>query len=131
MIDIDECQSEPCSRKSDTSVCRDYVNAYTCDCDRGWMGKDCKTDINECENDQCLHGSCRNKPGGFECRCDRGYTGELCEVDIKTCDSDPCGFNGSCSEENGRYKCTCREGFLGRYCDKDFKDDYRDFYVFL
>ena len=38
--DIDECSSSPCQNGGQ---CQDEVNKYTCTCDPGYEGSDCKT----------------------------------------------------------------------------------------
>jgi EGF-like domain len=41
-------------------TCQDLLNAYECKCDKGFTGVHCETDINECEPDPCVHGTCRD-----------------------------------------------------------------------
>lgn len=39
-------------------VLQDLVNGYTCDCNLGWTGVTCDTDIDECQTDPCVNGNC-------------------------------------------------------------------------
>ena len=53
----------------------------TMDCDQGYTGQLCETDINECEGVDCSgNGECLDGVGSFSCVCSSGYTGELCEI---------------------------------------------------
>lgn len=50
-------------------VCRDGH----CDCIKGYHGKTCEEDVDECaQYEECQH-ECRNTPGGFYCSCPRGF----------------------------------------------------------
>eukprot|EP00058_Branchiostoma_floridae_P019839 XP_002605329.1 hypothetical protein BRAFLDRAFT_89027 [Branchiostoma floridae] len=37
------------------------------------------TDIDECTNQPCQHGTCANQYGGYKCTCSPGWTGQNCE----------------------------------------------------
>lgn len=58
---------------------------YICVCQPGVIGKNCETNINECETNPCEEGTCVDKVGGFVCECEEGFTGERCEIDIDEC----------------------------------------------
>ena len=40
-------------------------------------GELCDVDINECDEDPCLHGECENMEGSFGCDCDPGFEGNF------------------------------------------------------
>lgn len=46
---------------------------------------DLVSDINECLESPCVHGSCSNLAGSFQCNCDAGWTGALCDNGIVSC----------------------------------------------
>jgi len=50
-----------------------------CDCDEGWIGEYCQTDV--CHN-YCLYGVCRSLEDLPVCLCDQGYEGDRCERQI-------------------------------------------------
>lgn len=64
----------PCSVK-------DEVNGYHCLCPRGFTGKNCEIETNECESNPCQNGGrCRDLVNGFTCLCSQGFSGVFCEV---------------------------------------------------
>ena len=74
----DECVTlKPCH--GDAKCSTNAFGQYNCLCQRGWTGKNCSTDIDECAmtgQSPCHHGgTCVNKPGTFVCQCIPGYTG--------------------------------------------------------
>lgn len=34
------------------------LNGFSCNCAPGWTGSTCGTDINECNPNPCVHGTC-------------------------------------------------------------------------
>ncbi|KAH3747337.1 hypothetical protein DPMN_181762 [Dreissena polymorpha] len=60
---------------SHTSVCN-TVNG-SCTCDAGWVGTECKTDVNECASAngfKChANSTCVNTLGSYTCDCDPGF----------------------------------------------------------
>jgi len=53
---------------------------YTCTCDKGYEGKDCEKDTDDCVSVLCGgHGTCLDGLASFTCSCETGYSGELCE----------------------------------------------------
>jgi len=76
----DECVTlKPCY--GDAKCTTNAFGHYTCLCPRGWIGKNCSTDIDECAsyvNSPCYHGgTCVNTLGSFTCQCVPGYTGNF------------------------------------------------------
>jgi hypothetical protein len=45
-VNIDECESNPCHNGAS---CLDGIADYTCLCQAGFTGRDCKVNIDECE----------------------------------------------------------------------------------
>ena len=74
---IDQCYSNPCYGAA-TCMTNPY-GKYNCYCPKGWSGKNCSTDIDDCMSSilsPCHHGgTCVNTPGSFVCQCVPGYTG--------------------------------------------------------
>ncbi|KAI8477562.1 hypothetical protein Bbelb_447050, partial [Branchiostoma belcheri] len=83
------------------------------------------TDINECYNEPCQHGSCVNKDVGYTCTCSPGWTGQNCQQDINECTRKPCQ-HGRCVNKDGGYKCTCSPGWTGPNCQKDINECSRN-----
>lgn len=45
------------------------VKPDTCLCAKGFKGKHCETDIDECKEEKPCDQICRNTPGSFKCDC--------------------------------------------------------------
>ena len=68
-------------------TCINQVHAYTCTCDPGFAGKDCQTNINDCDaalvdraGEKCANGGvCVDGNNTYSCDCQPGFTGELCK----------------------------------------------------
>ncbi|GFQ98968.1 hypothetical protein TNCT_66841, partial [Trichonephila clavata] len=82
---IDECQENPCH---DTAICMNNIGSFTCQCEKGYRGENCRCsevekyeaceDIDECREDSWTCPSweniqCYNLPGTFKCMCKPGY----------------------------------------------------------
>jgi len=65
----------------------------TCECNTGYEGTSCETDINECSTSPCLNvGTCaEGAPGTYECTCTDGFTGDNCEICPEDADGDGYG----------------------------------------
>ena len=51
---------------------------FDCDCDRGYEGYRCETEVNECLSNPCQHGAhCQDRLATYECACTIGYTGKV------------------------------------------------------
>ena len=85
---------------------------YLCIC---IVGTICETNINECESDPCVYGSCVDKVNMFECQCMAGYTGLLCADEINECLESPCANNATCVDLIADYRCDCDDGTLVQY----------------
>lgn len=114
--DRDACQSQPCKNGG---TCLKLLDDYYCLCPSNWEGKDCDTDVNECQNLAgtdlgCQNGSlCINLPGFYVCICRMGWYGQHCTRKTKDCsegDFEMCGY-GSCLQTNDDIKCICNQGW--------------------
>lgn len=57
---------------SNLSICR-----YLCACERGWEGKNCEREKNECQSNPCQNGgTCNDHLNGYTCLCSRGFAGK-------------------------------------------------------
>ncbi|KAL9952656.1 hypothetical protein ACROYT_G039940 [Oculina patagonica] len=62
-------------------MCVDQVNGYVCNCQMGYVGVHCQTNINECSSNPCLNGAtCVDQVNGYVCNCQPGYTGVNCQT---------------------------------------------------
>ncbi|CAH3188757.1 unnamed protein product, partial [Porites lobata] len=76
------CDSSPCKN---TGKCIPLYqkNGYKCTCVKGFTGRNCETNINDCVNITCLNnGTCIDLIDGFNCSCPPGYAGNRCEIGI-------------------------------------------------
>ena len=95
------------------------VNNFSCACNAGYTGNSCDTDINECETNPCVQGTCTNLDGDYSCSCPPGTTGRDCNQDVDECQtSNPCLNGGTCANTIGSYTCACETGFTGSTCDE-------------
>ena len=67
----------------------------------GYSGPNCEIDINECEPDPCVHGSCTDLTAAFSCDCEQGWEGRLCDLNIDDCltnTTNICHNGGYCND---------------------------------
>ena len=78
------------------------INDYRCDCAAGYTGRDCETDIDDCQTAPCENnGTCIDQVNGYNCSCLQGFTGHNCSINIDDCTLSPCS--------NGGNACSCEE----------------------
>merc|ERR1719431_577666 len=77
-----DCVGNPCYHGS----CEDGDDEYFCICSKGWKGKNCNQDINECNKSPCKNGgTCTNSYGSYSCKCQDGWTGNNCHEVYNCC----------------------------------------------
>ncbi|VDP11762.1 unnamed protein product [Onchocerca flexuosa] len=90
----------------------------TCLCAKGYTGKFCKNDVDECEDKNiCGNGKCLNTFGSFVCACDDNEAKILAHCNNSNnniCDN--CQRGKCVKQNNGQHLCECDEGYSGRYC---------------
>ncbi|XP_071806775.1 uncharacterized protein [Asterias amurensis] len=112
----------------------DCVAPDTCQCQPGYTGITCNTDIDECDLQisigvfnsvlKCDH-MCINSIGSYRCECELGYT---LNTDRHTCkDTDEClvsrthNCQQNCTNVPGGFECNCHGGYTingdGATCD--------------
>lgn len=75
-LDVDDCVFNFCYNGG---RCIDGQGWVCCECVFGFMGLDCKININECNLFLCSGGViCKDKINGFECICLLGKFGDCC-----------------------------------------------------
>lgn len=61
--------------------CTDRLNDYRCECEKGFEGKRCDVNIDDCIAHACQNNaSCVDSVQNYTCACNYGYTGKLCEI---------------------------------------------------
>uniref|UniRef100_A0A0R3RQB4 Cadherin n=1 Tax=Elaeophora elaphi TaxID=1147741 RepID=A0A0R3RQB4_9BILA len=96
-------------------TCQPHVG--TCLCLKGYTGKFCENDIDECEEENvCGNGKCLNVFGSFVCACNENDTKNSAHCNTSSSICDNC-LKGTCVEQrNGQSLCECAVGYSGRYC---------------
>jgi len=90
-IILSSCDSGPCA----FGTCVTIGLAWSCVCEPGWTGVQCKDGINECLSNPCLNaGICVDGINEYRCTCLTGYTGANCQTPINQCSTIPCQNNG-------------------------------------
>ncbi|XP_017600998.1 PREDICTED: protein crumbs homolog 2 isoform X1 [Corvus brachyrhynchos] len=126
--DVDECVTEPCHNGG---LCLERSNpahygtqphfpsnfsysqaaGFLCQCQPGFTGETCFTNINECESQPCQNGGlCHDLVNGFLCQCLPGYSGVECAVNINECEEGPCKNGAVCEDGIADYSCHCAPG---------------------
>lgn len=54
-----------------------------CACEKGYTGKFCDVNIDDCVSNPCVHGRCVDDVATYRCECQTGYYGDRCQKSIK------------------------------------------------
>ena len=94
-----------------------YPFTNRCVCREGWTGKNCDTEINECDvhgTNPCQNGAtCVDMLASFTCQCRAFFTGRLCETIFDPCSPayNQCQRGAPCQTNiDGTYTCSCPRG---------------------
>jgi len=110
---VDECSSAPCQNDG---VCTDLGAIYGCECQPGFAGVHCESDIDECAVLPCQNGAiCMQGVGTFACVCAAGWSGASCNEDMNECVSVPCQ-RGTCIDGVNTWACECPPGYADVVC---------------
>lgn len=116
---MSDCETTPCQNGG---TCLEMSHGYKCECQKGWIGRNCEDKTVTCTEKPCLHGTCKDTKLGFKCDCPLGYTGTNCEMQVNECKPNPCQNGGSCVNKGDSYKCSCPSGFQGTRCEENIDD---------
>ncbi|CAG9540792.1 unnamed protein product [Cercopithifilaria johnstoni] len=105
-------------------TCQPHIG--TCLCPKGYTGKFCANDIDECEEKNiCGNRKCLNVFGSFVCSCDDDDdNGAKNSIHCNNSNSNICNncHRGTCVEHNnGQRLCECYDGYSGRYCQLNIR----------
>ncbi|KAK4297327.1 hypothetical protein Pmani_030242, partial [Petrolisthes manimaculis] len=80
---LDPCQPNPCQH---TASCTNLTHhQYACHCPPGYTGLVCESEVNECDPNPCLRGTCHDHLNDFTCTCPKGWGGKTCDRDLESC----------------------------------------------
>lgn len=106
LCDIPFCSAEPC-QNGGYCVTKESMSPF-CQCQLGFTGRLCVTQINECDSNPCQNkGVCTDHIGSYSCDCSNtGFEGVNCEIDIDECMTGQhnCGGGGFCVNTKGSFK---------------------------
>lgn len=87
-------------------------------------GVNCETDIDDCVNNTCQHGStCQDRINYYNCDCAPGYRGPRCEIDIDEClEQKPCQNGATCIDKVADFECRCAPGYRSRNCEVEIDE---------
>ncbi|XP_070563038.1 LOW QUALITY PROTEIN: sushi, von Willebrand factor type A, EGF and pentraxin domain-containing protein 1-like [Ptychodera flava] len=116
-LEYNDCFTMPCQNDGN---CESLSTGYLCECQPGYTGAHCESDLDECESNPCLNNAtCIDKVNSFICNCPPGFTGDNCGENINECSSSPCRNGGTCLDDINAYQCICILGFRGTSCEID------------
>lgn len=128
-VEMDLCQSQPCSNGGSCEVTTGPPPGFTCRCPEGFEGPTCSRKAPACGNRHCHNGGLclpSPKPGSPPlCACLSGFGGPDCLTPPAPpgCGPpSPCLHNGSCTETPGLgnpgFQCTCPPDSPGPRCQR-------------
>ncbi|XP_066468415.1 protein jagged-2 [Tiliqua scincoides] len=90
---------------------------FTCACKKGFTGRYCHENINDCVGRPCKNGgTCIDEVDSFKCFCQSGWGGQLCDIDFNDCSPNPCRNGGRCVDLVNDFYCECKNGWKGKTC---------------
>lgn len=101
--------------------CQDSKNEfdYKCECAKGYTGKNCEIEIDECKSNPCHNnGKCIDRIGTYECFCKTGFSGRNCQKKDLDC-KEKCSEVGTaeCFNDRSNVFCKCKPDFSGDDCN--------------
>jgi len=67
-------------------MCKDHLNAYSCECLPGYTGANCETNVDDCAINPCKNGgSCIDIVNAYKCVCELPHTGRDCMEKLDPC----------------------------------------------
>ncbi|KAG1672648.1 Protein jagged-1 [Nymphon striatum] len=91
---------------------------FTCACNRGYTGRYCHENVNDCLPNRCNNGgTCIDGVGSFQCICQDGWEGKFCNMNKNECNPNPCRNNAICSDKIADFVCNCKDGWKGKLCN--------------
>ena len=128
------CDLDPCENDG---TCVEVANGYQCWCGTNYTGANCESEIDECDNELCLHNvSCHDNGIGCDCPlfaaglycevfCPLGNTGERCEQQVDFCQSNQsiCSNGGECRSTRMGAMCDCPPTHFGDRCELPCSND--------
>ena len=92
-----------------------------CNCNEGFEGDSCETQIDPCDDLTCVNGTCNAiSASEAECNCSSGWKGDACDVVDTVCseaqENNLNCINGDCVLDDGIPTCQCATGFSGADC---------------
>ncbi|KAL3877080.1 hypothetical protein ACJMK2_034835 [Sinanodonta woodiana] len=103
--------------------CTIRFHDYYCQCTKGYYGRNCEVEVNNCLSQPCYNGgTCTSTPAGYNCTCPTGTNGSRCDtIENKCSQAIRCYNGGYCvndfNEPRG-YRCICLNGFGGANCSQ-------------
>ncbi|XP_056269744.1 EGF-like repeat and discoidin I-like domain-containing protein 3 isoform X1 [Pseudoliparis swirei] len=86
LMESGPCSPNPCKNEGSCKVITptrrgDVFSEYVCECQSGFEGVHCQTDVDGCSSRPCRNGAaCRDLQGDFACRCASPYVGKQCQL---------------------------------------------------
>ncbi|TNF31658.1 MAG: hypothetical protein EP329_12015, partial [Deltaproteobacteria bacterium] len=114
------CEGVTCSGRG---TCAEDGGGYVCECEAGYTGDACETNIDDCVGVTCSgHGTCVDGVASYTCDCQTGYTGDACETNVDDCVGVTCSGHGTCVDGVASYTCDCQTGYSGDACETNVDD---------
>ncbi|KAL2718628.1 NOTCH protein, partial [Vespula squamosa] len=116
---------EGVARKEGTGSSRKYLDRFVTSFLRGFRGKHCEENIDDCPGNLCQNGAtCIDRVNEYSCLCPPTFTGTQCELDVDECSTRPsvCHNGATCTNSHGSYSCICVNGWTGPDCSVNIDD---------